>query len=505
MKKYLPFIILVSFFLILKITNLGIRLSDTNIYFYTGYSLLQGKVLYKDIFFTNFPLLPYVSSLYYLLTFKQLPLFYFTAAIEAAVTGFLLYQIALKQTKQVLLAAVNTAIYLFSFIILATSEHQTGVFLASLFAVASYYFYLEKKFLLTGIFISLALLTKAYFLPIFIAYIVMFFLGFKRGGESEKKSRHPGVPLSGTIGSQARHSGLPAGRHGLSRISWDSIASLQNDKLREVILFLIGFSLTIFIILLPSLFFAPNEFIKDVFQYSLTRSQGVDKTNILWFFITHDLLLFLTLIYSMIMVRKHLFFGLVSISGVIFFFLYQDIYYLYLNFLIPFLCLAFANFYQDIEKRLSLQRMVLPTIIFIFLTVNFFVYLSGYRNLQKFENLDVLVQTIKQINPPSLYGINSLTPVLAYLSNKPLLNDIVDTNPNIYRKGFLNASTLTKQAIDEKSLFVVEGLSYPEMGVQQDITGEIFDVNQMKNCRVVQSIPIKTEGAQNRINLVSCQ
>lgn len=488
MNRYLPLIILISFFLLLKITNLGIRLSDTNIYFYTGYALLQGKILYKDIFFTNFPLLPYISSLYYLVTFKQLPLFYFTAAIEATITGFLIYKIILKQTKSLLLSTVCSALYLFSFIILATTEHQTGVFLASAFAITSYYFYLEKKFLLTGVFIALALLTKAYFLPIFLTYLVLLlFHQHSRGGESEKK-QEPVIARSSALQNDAA-------------ISYKRLLHfVRNDK----VVFLLGFAITVFIVLLPSLLLAPNDFVKDVFQYSLTRSQGIGKTNILWFFITHDLLLFLTLIYSIIMIRKYLFFGLVSIFGVIFFFLYQDIYYLYLNFLVPFLCLAFVNFYQNIQKRLSLQTMVLPTIIIIFLTINFFIYLSGYRSLQKFENLDALITTIQQVNPPSLYGINSLTPVLAYLTDKPLLNNIVDTNPNIYRKGFLHANELTKQAITDKSLFVSEGLNYPELGVRRDITGEIFDVNQMKNCKIIQSVPIKTEGPQNRVNLISC-
>lgn len=488
MQRYLPFIILAALFLLLKVTNLGIRLSDTNIYFYTGYALLQGKVLYKDIFFTNFPLLPYASSLYYLLTFKQLPLFYFTAAIEAAITGFFIYKITIKQTENILLSTLCAALYLFSFIILATSEHQTGVFLASLFAVISYYVYLQKKFLSTGIFIALALLTKAYFLPIFLAYIVLLLFEFKRGGEPKQKKESVIARNEMTKQSNS-YKRLPR-----------SLSVARNDVLR----FAIGVIITTIIVLLPSLLFAPNEFIKDVFQYSLTRSQGIGKTNILWFFITHDLLLFLTILYSIIMTRKYLFFGLVSIFGIMFIFLYQDIYYLYLNFLVPFLCLAFAPFYQDIQKRLSLQAMVLPTIIIIFLSINFFVYLSGYRNLQKFENLDTLVRTINQVNPPSLYGINSLTPVLAYLTDKPLLHNIIDTNPNIYRKGFLHADELTKQAITDKSLFVAEGLEYPELGVRQDITGEIFDANQMKSCKVIQSIPIKTEGPQNRINLISC-
>src|SRR5690349_18321904 len=92
-RKYAPYLILTLPFFLLKITNLGIWLSDTNIYFYTGYQLLQGKSLYKDIFFTNFPLIPYVSALYFVLTRGNLPLFFFTATLEVLVAGFLIYVI----------------------------------------------------------------------------------------------------------------------------------------------------------------------------------------------------------------------------------------------------------------------------------------------------------------------------------------------------------------------------------------------------------------------------
>lgn len=480
-NKYYPFLLIAGCFLLLKLSNIGIRLSDTNIYFYTGHLLLQGKLLYKDVFFTNFPLFPYISSLYVLLTGGHLPFYYLTAPIEAVFTSFLIYLILLRQYKNALLPAVCTALYLFSFILLATTEHQTGVFLASFFAVASYYCYLEKKYLLTGIFIACAFMTKAYFLPILLTYVVLiFWTEKKRGGESNKKQIFtPHV-----------------------------ILNLFQDRQYDILKFIGGFSLTVLVILLPTFLFARADFFRDVIDYSLTRSQGLSKMNILWFFLTHDILLVASLVYSIIMVRTYRFFGLLSIFGIMFIIFYKDIYYLYLNFMIPFLVLAFANLYQDIEKRVEMQKMILPTIIGIVLIINLFIYLNGYRNLEKLADADVarLTTTIKHIQAPSIYGSNGLTHAIAYLTDTPLVNKITDTNPNLFKKGFLNASTLTKQALDEKAVFITEGFYYPEIGVNQPVSDEVIDIKQLQNrkCSLLTSVPIQTEGQQNIISLITC-
>lgn len=314
MKRYLPFTVLVICFLLLKLSSLGIRLSDTNIYFYTGHMLLQGKVLYKDVFFTNLPLFPYISSIYALLTGGSLTAYYFTATIEASLTGFFIYLIVLREYKRLVLATVCASLYLFSFLLLSTTDHQTGVFLASLFSVVSYYNYLKKKFLLTGIFIALAILTKAYFLPILLTYAVVMVWGMWKGsrGESDEEKR-------------------------------DAKKHLLTFSRKDIVLFTVGFAGTTMLILLPSLLFAKQDFIRDVFEYSLTRSQGIPKGRILWFFITHDLLIIASFIFSLLMIRTYRFFGVLAICSLLFYFLYKDVYYLYLNFLLPFVALAFSN------------------------------------------------------------------------------------------------------------------------------------------------------------------
>ena len=193
-----------------------------------------------------------------------------------------------------------------------------------------------------------------------------------------------------------------------------------------------------------------------------------------------------------------------GIFSILFILFYQDIYYLYLNFLLPFFCLASIALTVDLEKRFKLQRHVIPTIVGIVLFINLGIYMSGYRDLQKIHNLDALTTAISQQNPPYIYGENSLTPALAFLTDTTMLNSQIDTNSNIFRKGYLDAKVLTGKAIQHKSLMVAQGVDYPEYGARQDVIDEIFDLSQMKNCKIIYAHPVRTEGIQNRINLITC-
>ncbi len=454
MRKFLPILIPIGLFLLIKLPNIGIRFSDSNIYFYTGYQLLMGKMLYKDIFFTNFPLLAYISAFYFLLLNKSLLLFYITPLLEATGVGYVIYLIVYKNTRNILLGVTSSLLYLFSFVVLSTSDHQTGVFLASLFSVLSFYLSLERKPVLAGIFMALTLLTKAYFFPIFLVFVIMLILN------REKKTLY----------------------------------------------FFAAFFITFFIILLPSIVFSGKNFFTDVFYYSLTRSEGVSKIGVLSFFIQHDPFLVVLLICNIFLLRRYPFFGLLSLFSLLFVFFYQDIYYLYLNFIIPFLCISYSNFYFFLTEKLSLQKFLLPTIITILLTINLIIYLNSYRNLQKLANISQVSAAIIHAHPSVLYGSNDITPALSYLTNIPLLDGIIDTNENIFNKGFLDRKTLTKLAIAQHALIVAHGAYYPEASIQIDVTDQIFDLSLLrKSCSLLASYPIYTEGSDNRLNLLKCK
>ncbi len=455
MKRLLPLFFAIAFLSFLRLSNLSIRLSDTNIYFYTAYEILNGKLLYKDIFFTNLPFFPYISTFYLFLSNKNILFYYFTPTIEISIITILIYWIVLKQTKDYMTAICAGILYLFSFIVLSTSDHQTGVFLATLFAVLAYYFREKKRYFIIGIFLALCLLTKAYFLPIIFSFFAA-----------------------------------------------DLVKKDYQALFKTGILFFI----TIGVIVLPFLLLSPHEIYTDVITYSLTRLAGVSKIDIVWFFISHDILFFILLLFNLFNFKKNIFFGFVSLFSLLFFFFYTDTYYLYINFLPAFLCLSLPLFIQFLTQHCHIQKFVFPTLLAFFLIMNIVLYASSYRNLGKISDVEILVTTMIKNKATTVYGVNDITPALVYLTNKKMLNSIVDTNESIFRKKFLDADKLTNDAIRQKTLIVTHGAVYPQANVNEQILDGIFDKDLIKkHCKITASVPVFSEGIVNRVNLFRCQ
>ena len=117
MKKISPLIFLILCFLIIKAINNSVRLSDTNIYFNIANQIFQGKLLYKDIFFSNFPFFSYVSSFYYIIIGKNIELFYFTSSVEIAIITTFIFLIVYKKTKDYIISIISSLLYIFSLLL----------------------------------------------------------------------------------------------------------------------------------------------------------------------------------------------------------------------------------------------------------------------------------------------------------------------------------------------------------------------------------------------------
>lgn len=439
-------------FFVFKAANSGIRFSDTNVYFYTAQELLKNHLLYKDVFFTNLPLFPYISAFYSIIIGNKLNLYYLTAAIECAITSLLLFYYAHKKSKNILTAIMVQTIYLFSFIILSTSDHQTGVFLASLFSVIAFLLLDKRWYFFSGLFLGLMVVSKAYYLPVGCGIILYSFLCHRN----------------------------------------------ESFKL------LMGFFISISICILPVIILTPKNFIQDVFQYSLFRSQGVNKINLFIFFISHDLILACLFIYSFLNYKKNLLLFFIILFSALTVLFYKDVYYLYLNMMVPFLTLSFMDLVQILTRKKTAA-------IGIFigagtcLLIGTVVYVNRYASLQKITNIDDYIEVIQKEKPRYLYGTMEITPALAYLANIPLLNNIVDTNENLFNSHKLNATILTKQAINSKTIIVSKGVFYPAENIINPLMTSAIDSSQVKEyCSQLQRYPITSEGVINAIFLFKC-
>src|SRR3989344_2250200 len=452
MKQSLIILLLgITFFLFIKLPHISIRLSDTNIYFYTAYQLLSSQLLYKDIFFTNFPLFPYISSLYFIITSGDLKLFYTTALFEVVAVTFLVYFIVHQKTKNHIISVLSSLLYMFSAATIVTSDHQTGVFTASIFILTSYIFLDKKNFLISGIFSGLALMTKAYFSPIILSFII--YLLFVK-----KNYKHSFI-------------------------------------------FLAGLTAITGAIAMPFLIHSPKEFITDVF-YSATRGGG-DKPYTLWFFIQSDFILFAVLLFNLVNFKKNKLFSIISLMSIVFLIFYQGLYYIYLNFIIPFLAISFHNLSEFLTYKRPLVKKALPIIIFFAIIINSYMYLKHFAGKEVINNIDSIADLVRRSEPEFLYGTPDITPALAYLGRVNLLENIIDTNPITFRNKIFDSIELTQKAVNSRTIVVTRGSD--KLTIDNSPINEIFDKNAiLKFCKLIYSAPINTNEKSDTINLLKC-
>jgi hypothetical protein len=202
--------------------------------------------------------------------------------------------------------------------------------------------------------------------------------------------------------------------------------------------------------------------------------------------------------------KKNLLFFFITLLSILMVLFYKDVYYLYLNMMVPFLTLSFMDLAQ-ILKRNKTATIGIFMGVGICLLIGFVVYINKYASLQKIINIDDYINVIQKEKPRYLYGAMEITPALAYLANIPLLNNIVDTNENLFNSHKLNATVLTKQAIDSRTIVVSKGVFYPTENIINPLLTSAIDSSQIKeHCSQLQRYPITTEGVINSIVLFKC-
>ncbi len=438
-------------FFITKAANGAVRFSDTNVYFYTAKELLAGKMLYRDIFFTNLPLFPYISGLYELLLGKNLELYYLTSAIEVMITSLLLFLITWEKTKKLFICLMVQWVYLLSFIILSTSDYQTGVFLASLFSVLAYVFAEKKQWFMTGLLLGFMTLTKAYYVSIAAAFFLYYFIKHRKYFFS----------------------------------------------------MLLGYSISIAVIISPFLLLSEKKFFADIVSYSLFRSAGVNKIAVLSFFFTHDVVLGFVFLLILIRFRKNTLLALIVLFSSVLLVFYKDVYYLYLNLIVPFLGIGLVDYFGIIKSQKAL--FVSFCIIGFFLAVGGYMYFSNYAQLGKITDINNLISVINQEKPKHIYGVMEVAPALAYLSNTPLLGGVIDTNENLFYSKVLDADTLTNKAMSDRTLIIGKGTYYSQADIEDPLATVVVNKSQIQShCSLIYKTPVQTEGIINTITLFRC-
>lgn len=432
----------------------GLYLTDGNNYLLYARLLEQGKLLYRDIYLDNFPLMIYISVLYKWLTFGSMQFFNLTTTIEKSAIALLLYRIALKKWKHPRTAFMVGVTFLGSYTVLASS-FQLGFFTSVLFILVSYYCVEKKLVWLAGIAAALAVLTKAYSIFVILglfAYVVQ----------------------------QYRWK------------AWQFVA---------------GGSITALVIMLPTLIFALPQFLEQTLHFGLVRAPSVDKTNLYYLFIVYDFLTFFLVLWNVTLWRKNLFLALGTSLLILFFAGYKDVYYAYFSFF-PLLAALGAGYL--LEQPLPFTKIVLPpaiyaTFLVFAVLVGFPMYLQTSRFVKSVPNEEALINVVKAQQPDSLYGHSILVNGVSYLTGIPIFDNMYEITTAYFTNGKMTRSDVTKRLMHSHALLLL--YSY-QRGNNVAYDASIIDTGMLAKapCKRVYSQFLEqyTAEIQKQVSVVRC-
>lgn len=405
LRKHVLFFVPLGFFLWFKFSNLGILFSDTNVYFYIGKLILEGNMLYRDIFFTNLPLFALISAGYYWILQGNLLAFYVSGIIEILVLYTIIYVLVYRHHKKRDIAVMAGGVYLFSTHVMLASGQQ-GITTASLFAVLAYISLLHKRYVLSGILLACMILTKAYFVPVACAFVLFVLL---------------------------------------------------QKKYRSVVNLVVAGCITSMVMLLPFAVSGFDQMKFMLFDYSLSKSGVFNKTNIFGTYMYFEFLILFATGTSLVMMRKYQLFGFISLFFWTYFGVTHTIYASYILVIIPFMALFLADLMVYIRHRT--QLLTLPTLFILYALLVVFIT-RPYSDLDRIHQIDEIVATIQSIHPSYIYGTSFITTALSVQSGVPLLDNLADTDETLFVDNILDNTELTMKAIETGSVIVVWGVAY---------------------------------------------
>lgn len=462
MKKFLSFqnifvALVIIIFGWLKFSHLFLRFSDGNIYMYMAKSLGLGLWPYRDFFLADPPVsvlcLALVRSI-----FRNNWVLYQTLPVVWEVGSAILIFLILRR-RRVRLAFLAPLFYLFSFTVLATSDYMTGVQLAVFFTVLAFYLFEKDQIVLSGISLSLACLVKLYVVPAFAGFLL--FLIIQRNYKV------------------------------LWKIVLTSVA-------------------TVAVVLGPFLILNWRGVYQDLILMHLHRPMGINKLTVFQFFINHEWFLLLSGIMGLALAKKFkddvLFWPLVL--NTLFFVLYKDVYYLYLDSLIFYLSIFSITWVSGLwaeTKKVKLIGFVFLILCSASLVGNIFTYWQELRNADRFLNVGEIADYVKTL-PSELYGAQETASLVALVSGKKLFNNYIDTNAQVFAAGTLDLQKVSQEVADHNVYLIARIVDLPQYGIQ-DVGYEGYFSKEIfaKYCSRVKEFTSTSGEIDNKIAVYQCK
>jgi len=414
--------------------------------------LWKGILPYRDYFFVDPPVLILLLSFLHIVLNKTPILFQMVPAVLEIVNATLLF-LYLKKTNN-RLSFFAPVLYLFSFTVLATSNYITGVQLVICFCwlalLCSEY---ERPFV-TGLFWGLAVCTKLYAVPLVVGWFIYMY---------------------------------------------------QKKRKRAVLMSFIGLVIVGVLLLLPFVLIDFFHTFSYLILFHFNRPLGIDKNLVYQYFFRHEWLLMIGACIGIFLGKKKLLLPFLFI--LIFFLIFPDLYYLYLDTLIAFFIFFFIEGISVLigSHKMSKELMGgIAIVCYLFLLFNWFDYSSNLVVKGRFTNAIEIAEEVKRLPKQyPLYGSYEVVPLLALLGKRTIINNYIDTNPQGFTSFGQDKTAMSKQVVDQGSYVI--GRIQKEGNDIQGLEG-YFDIELFKKyCSQVRLFPSTSGESDSHIGIFLCE
>ena len=459
-KSWIFFFIVIIIYAILKLGSVNYSYSDENAYFYMGKLVSEGLIPYKDFFFSHPPLQIVLFAIMYKIAGFNFFLLKFSSTIAIIISAFFLFKLV-KKIFDGIAPLISIILFLFSYDSLRFSSYPLGVDLATMFIVIGFYYLLaEKKIFLSGIFFGFAGITGIY--SLIPALVIIIFLLIKG---------------------------------------------------RKIFLkFLLGFSLIFAAINIIFLTISYNEFVTQAFKYHLMKPN--DKENKIEIFlriIEINFLLFLAAFsYFFFKDKKIQLVWIVSLAYILFLFLLKKIFSYYFMLAFPLLAVLGGFGIASIYNRGRINKNILLIFLAALLILTSAWGVNRYikYDFQDFDNAEEIADYIKSnsAKEDTIFGDDSITPLIALLSDRRIALNFADSNSLRFRSGVTDINKVISELKKNNNKFVIDYKLKVENLIGRNGPSYMNEFSNYldKECKIVKSFSQRLNQYERIVDVYDC-
>ncbi len=424
--------IIIASFIAIHSFNLNLSISDENTYFYMGNLITQGFLPYKDFFYAHPPLNIFIIALLIKLFGMNFIVLKLLPVITTAISALLIYLIA-KNLHSRLSAIIAVILFLFAYETLRVSSYLIGIDIATMFILFSLYFLFKenknnKSYLYAGIFIGIAAIsTLNSLIAAFVISIILLF-----------KSR------------------------------------------KSLIYFILGFSSIFLTINIALILLYGQSYITPVIKYHFLKPVTESSFKIIFNILVKEnwLLVISALLLIFAKGRKRVSaLAIIALAYLIFLITYKSLFGYYLFLILPLLAVIgsysifslidkFANANNNKEFNLKFDPRTALIALFVIIGIASALSINRYLNyeFQDFNNAQEIASYIKANSNPetALFGDDSITPLLALLSERKIAFSHADLNNFRWRTGLVDIQETINSIKAEKPIIATFQVNIPQ-------------------------------------------